>query len=160
MLDGFMLDTSFLIRFLDKDSGLHQTAHDYFRYLMENRIPMFVSSIAIAEYCVKGDFSDLPLRNIMPIGFNIDHAIKAGEMMSVVYQERRKRGAKIQPRMIIPNDTKMFAQADADERISYFLSSDSEAEKVYNLMKGSITPHFQFIDISKTNYHQVFSTFL
>jgi len=37
----------------------------------------------------------------------------------------------------------MFAQADCDENIKYFLSSDTESKKIYDVIK----PNFQFVDI-------------
>ena len=50
----------------------------------------------------------------------------------------------IQPRVIIPNDTKMFAQASAEQDIVSFVSADAEAKKVYDLLE---TPNFEFVNI-------------
>ena len=145
-----LLDTSFFIRLLNPEEKLHNNAVGYYRYFLEHDIILKVSTIAIAEYCVRGDLLDLPLRNLMVLPFNIHHSVKAGKMISHVYEEKKRRGAIIPLRAIIPNDTKMFAQADVEEDICYYATADSECGKIYNLLKTSdcISPSFRFIDIS------------
>ncbi len=51
-------------------------------------------------------------------------------------------------RNIIPNDTKLFAQADCEKSIEFYLSSDSESLKIYSILKQETTPKFQFIDLN------------
>ena len=57
---------------------------------------------------------------------------------------KQERGVVIQPRVIVPNDTKMFAQASADPDVYAFVSADSEAKKVYDLLEN---PKFEFVNI-------------
>lgn len=147
--NGVMLDTSFFIRLLNANDPLHYNALGYFKYFLEQGFVLKVSTIAIAEYCVGGDIDDLPLKNLMVLPFNYDHAVKAGKMMAEVYAEKKQRGAQIAPRMVIPNDTKMFAQADVDNDVNYYATSDVECEKVYELLKtkeGNLS--FSFLDIT------------
>lgn len=59
-----LLDTSFFIRLLKEDDRLHENAVDYFRYFLENDFVLKVSTIAIAEFCVKGSTDMLPLNNM------------------------------------------------------------------------------------------------
>ncbi len=66
--------------------------------------------------------------------------------MHGVYEEKQKRGAKFPMRSIVPNDTKMFAQAHYETDIQYFVSSDSEAKKIYEILPEH---NFIFVDISK-----------
>ena len=66
--------------------------------------------------------------------------------MRTILRVKRERGAVIQPRAVVPNDTKMFAQASTETDIQGFVSADSEARKVYDLLE---TPDFEFIDIRK-----------
>lgn len=106
---------------------------------------MVVSTIAIAEYCVKGDIHELPLRNLQILPFNIDHAKRAGEFARIVFDHK---GSILLPqRTVIPNDSKLFAQADCEIGIEMYLSSDSESKKVFDIIKGHTTPRFQFIDL-------------
>ena len=51
-------------------------------------------------------------------------------------------------RTIIPNDTKLFAQADTEPAIGFYLSSDVESNKVFTLLKREGKhPRFQFLDL-------------
>lgn len=145
-----LLDTSFFIRLLNPEEKLHKNALGYYRYFLENDIVLKVSTIAIAEYCVRGDIFDLPLRNVMVLPFNISHSVKAGKMMAHVYEEKKRRGAEMSQRAIIPNDTKMFAQADVEDDICYYATADAECRKIYDILKlgKESCPSFQFIDIS------------
>lgn len=86
-----LLDTSFLIRLLSKNDPLHQNAEDYYRYFLENGIPMYVSTITVAEYCVNGDIYELPLRSVRIIPFNIQHAPVAGGFANILYSARRSK---------------------------------------------------------------------
>ena len=149
-----LLDTSFFLRFLNDTDPLFKNADSYFRYFLEKDIIMMISTISVAEYCVGGDVHELPLRNLQIVPFNLDHAKKAGEFAKVIFTNKNK--LKYRERNIIPNDTKLFAQADIESLIEYYLSSDSESFKVYNLLKQFTTPSFQFIDLN-ISYTEIFS---
>lgn len=108
-----------------------------------------ISTIAIAEYCVRGEVSELPLKNMLIVPFNFDHAQRAGKMIAEVYAEKKRRGATIAPRAIVPNDTKMFAQADVEPDINFYGTADVECKKVYKMIEsaeGKLS--FDFIDIT------------
>lgn len=76
--------------------------------------------------------------------FVYGHAEVAAEFMRRIIHVKQERGAVIQPRVIIPNDTKMFAQASADPEVFAFVSADAEAKKVYDLLEN---PNFEFVNI-------------
>jgi PIN domain nuclease of toxin-antitoxin system len=59
-----LLDTSFFLRFLNDNDALFKNADGYFRYFIQHKIHMVVSTISIAEYCVGGDIHELPLKNL------------------------------------------------------------------------------------------------
>ncbi len=148
-----LLDTSFFLRFLNDESPLYNNADRYFRYFIQNEITMMVSTISIAEYCVGGDIQELPLKNLQIVPFNLDHSKRTGEFAKIVFQNKQK--LKLNERNIIPNDTKLFAQADCEKSVEFYLSSDTESLKIYNLLKQSINPKFQFIDLN-TPYNEIF----
>lgn len=144
-----LLDTSFFIRLLNEEDPLHENALGYFRYFLEHDFVIKISTIAIAEYCVRGEVSELPLKNMLIVPFNFDHAQRAGKMIAEVYAEKKKRGATIAPRAIVPNDTKMFAQADVEPDINFYGTADVECKKVYKMIEsaeGKLS--FKFIDIT------------
>lgn len=105
-----------------------------------------ISTIAIAEYCVRGKIIDLPLRNLQIVPFNLDHALRTGEFAKVIFENRSN--LDLNHRRIIPNDTKLFAQADTDKSTRYYLSSDTESSKIYNLLRKKSNPKFEFINLS------------
>lgn len=144
-----LLDTSFFIRLLNVEDPLHANAKGYFRYFLEHDFTIKISTIAIAEYCVRGDVCELPLKNMLVVPFNFDHAQRAGKMIAEVYAEKKRRGAIITPRVVVPNDTKMFAQADVESDVNFYGTADVECKKIYDMImsaEGKLS--FSFIDIT------------
>src|SRR6056297_1652695 len=125
MTHSVLLDTSFFIRLLNDEDSLHQNARDYFKYFLDQEITIKVSTISIAEYCVRGSVEELPLMNIQIMPFNLDQAKKAGEFARVIFEEKKVSSEDLRPRAIIPNDSKLFAQADTDTSVTHFVTSDS-----------------------------------
>lgn len=148
-----LLDTSFFLRFLNESDPLFKNADGYFRYFLQKEIIMMISTICIAEYCVGGDVHELPLRNLQIVPFNLDHSKRTGEFAKIVFQNKGK--LKLKERNIIPNDTKIFAQADCEKAVEFYLSSDTESNKIYNLLRQEAAPKFQFIDLN-TPYNETF----
>jgi hypothetical protein len=150
-----LLDTSFFLRFLNDSDPLFKNADGYFRYFLQQEISMMISTISIAEYCVGGDVHELPLRNLQIVPFNLDHSRRTGEFAKIAFDAKKKGALQIATRNIIPNDTKLFAQADTEKSIEFYLSSDTESLKIYNLLKQHANPRFQFIDLN-VPYSQTF----
>lgn len=150
-----LLDTSFFIRFLNDSDPLFKNADGYFRYFLQKEITMMISTISIAEYCVGGDVHELPLRNLQIVPFNLDHSKRTGKFAKIAFNAKRNGKIDIANRNIIPNDTKLFAQADCEKAIEFYLSSDSESLKIYNLLRQETAPKFQFIDLN-TPYNETF----
>ena len=146
MHKSVLLDTSFFIRFLNDGDKLYNNADAYFRYFIQNDITMVVSTILIAEYCVIGNITELPLKNLQILPFNINHAKRTGEFAKIAFEN--KNILDLNNRNIIPNDTKLFAQADIELSIEYYLTSDTQSKKIYDLLKDKNPINFKFIDIN------------
>jgi len=144
--NAVLLDTSFFLRFLNDNDPLFKNADGYFRYFLEKDIVMMISTVSIAEYCVGGDVHELPLKNLQIVPFNLDHAKRTGDFAKIIFQHKNK--LQLKERNIIPNDTKLFAQADTEKAVELYLSSDSESFKIYKLLKEYTNPKFQFIDLN------------
>ena len=129
-----LLDTSFFLRFLNDNDPLFKNADGYFRYFLQEDIEMFISTVSIAEYCIGGDINELPLKNLKIVPFNLNHAKRTGEFAKIAFQARSTGALQINKRKIMPNDTKLFAQADCEKTVEFYLSSDSESYKVYNII--------------------------
>jgi ribosomal protein L27 len=78
--------------------------------------------------------------------FNVDHAVRVGNFRAAF------RGLQIAPgeRVIVANDTKLFAQADTTAEISHFLTADEECKKKYaRLQEAGVRPTFEILSIRK-----------
>ena len=123
-----MLDTSFCIRLMDKTDPLHQNALEYYRYFLQEKITVHLSTIAITEYAVGDDPQNLPLSNIQIEAFDFLDAREAGNFHKFF------KGA--QPtiegynRRLIVNDLKIFAQVKT-KKLDAIISSDIESLKRY-----------------------------
>ncbi len=148
MAKAVLLDSGFLIRLMNPEEPLHQVALDIFRGFVIDGIVCKVSTIALAEYGVKGDLRYLPVKYLQYLPFLYSHAEKASVFMRKIIEVKKERGAVIHPRVIIPNDTKMFAQASTDEDVYAFVSADAEAKKIYDLLEN---PGFEFLNIREIN---------
>ena len=145
--EGILLDTSFFIRLLNEEDALHQNVLRYFRYFLEKKFILKISTISIAEYCVKGEIDELPLKDVQILPFNIDHAVQAGRFAALVFEKRQE--LYLPDRRIIPNDTKLFAQADTDAQIQYFVTSDNKCIKIFDLIAERQNLRFGIINIAK-----------
>ncbi|MUH35173.1 hypothetical protein D9O36_04915 [Zobellia amurskyensis] len=147
MKHSILLDTSFFIRLLNNEDKLHSNALGYYKYFLENEITLKVSTITIAEYCVLGKLEDLPLLNIQILPFNLNEAQRAGEFAKVIFLENKVSLSSLHPRAIIPNDSKLFAQADIDKTITHFVTSDVRSKGTLGLLKKGLNPKFDIISI-------------
>lgn len=148
-INTVLLDTSFFIRLLNEDDLLHENALDYYRYFLSNNYILKCSTISIAEYCIKGTIDELPLNNLQILPFNINHAEKAGLFGNLAFEEKKSGNINITDRRIIPNDIKLFAQADIDETISYFVTSDSACENMYKAIRKNTSVNFEIMNIRR-----------
>ncbi|MCI1784531.1 MAG: PIN domain-containing protein [Bacteroidales bacterium] len=145
---GVLLDTSFLIRLLSVSDPLHGNALDYYKYFLDNSIAMYVSTISISEYCVKGEVSELPLVSMKIIPFNFHHATKAGKIACALYKARNNGDFPVKDRLIIPNDSNLFAQATIENDIKYFVTSDVKAADVIKKISEREPISFNHLDIN------------
>jgi len=156
-MHSVLLDTSFFVRLLNDDDNLHINAKEYYKYFLENDIIMKISTISIAEFCVRDEIENLPLDTIQIIPFNLEHAKIAGLFAKNIFLSKRIIDIEIRPRAIIPNDSKLFAQAHVDKSIQQYITSDTESGKTIALLNKNIKTNFTFVDI-KHPVNEVFGT--
>lgn len=123
-MHSVLLDTSFCIRILKKDEPLHQNAIDYFEYFLDQKIELFISTIAIAEYSVKDDPANLPLKMMKIIPFDFFDGKTAGEFHSILIEQKNK----IQniDRNIVKDDCKLIAQL-YNRQIEGYITKDRKS---------------------------------
>lgn len=121
-VQGALLDTSLILRLVKPSDPLYSNVQSWFRELLGHKVPMYFSTIAIAEYCVKGNVGELPLPNLRILPFNMDHAMRAGLYALTLLEQRKRDGGD--ERAVVLNDVKLLAQAEATVGISHFLTKD------------------------------------
>lgn len=147
-----LLDTSFFIRLLNPSDKLHSNALNYYKYFLTESITLKVSTISIAEYCV----DELSLKTLQILPFNLDHAVRTGEFAAVLFRENSISIERIHPRAIIPNDSKLFAQAYTDKSVTHFVTSNKRSATTFSILKREVKPRFDLLDIS-TPYNEFFA---
>ncbi len=141
-----LLDTSFILRLLNENDPLCNNAEGYYRYFLEKKISLIISTIATGEYCVKGKLSELPLKDLQILPYNLSHSVKAGEFAGILF-DKKALGELDIDRKLIPNDVKMFAQANVEDKIGYYVTSDGESEKMIMTLSGELKLNFEIINI-------------
>lgn len=134
-LNSVLLDTSFLITFADPHRPHHDIAEQYFRECVARRVPMYLSTIAASEFEVKQRISDLPLRNLIVLPFNLEHAVQCGLLFAGTARDAED------DRVTFKDDLKLIAQCDV-EGITHILTEDVHtlAKYVRRLHGGVFKP--------------------
>jgi len=140
-----VLDTCFLINLVDANTEMHSEAVEYFRYFASRKIPMYISTISIAEYCVSGDLTGLPLKNLRIVPFNTPEAVLAGKYAGILFDARRRNELDVQ-RIVIPNDVKIFAAVQVCGA-RYFVTSDTKSAELLGRIAGVEPLSFSHLDI-------------
>lgn len=139
------INTSFLIRLLNENDPLNSNAKRYLRILLDSGCEVLLSTIAIAEYCVRGNIDDLPLAMMHILPFDEAHAVRAGEYARSAFDSN----VVVSERRIIPNDCKLFAQADC-ESSRWYLTSDGRSRNLFEHLQNAIGLSPEFIDIRES----------
>ena len=123
-MHSVLLDTSFCIRLLKKDDTLHQNAIDYFQYFLEQKMELFISTIAIAEYSVKDDPVNLPLKMMKIIPFDFFDGKTAGEFHSILLEQKNRK--QDIDRNVVKDDCKLIAQL-YNRKIEGYITKDRKS---------------------------------
>lgn len=93
---------------MDDQDPLHQNALAYFRYFLTEKITIHLSTIAVAEYAVGDDPSNLPIDKLQLEAFDFRDAATAGSLQGALIGQ--KFNIEGYNRRIIANDVKILAQ--------------------------------------------------
>lgn len=145
-MDSILLDTSFCIRLLKSNDDLHQNAKDYFKYFLENKIEIFLSSIVIAEYSVKDDPANLPLEFVKIIPFDYFDGKTAGEFHSILLN-KKEQVVDIE-RNVIKDDCKLMAQL-FNRNIKGYITKDRKSfSQIIAPIQASKKISIELLDLS------------
>lgn len=138
MAAGVALDTSFLITLADPKRANHQAARQYWRLFAEQKIPMFLPTIAISEFCIKQEIPLEILRACIVLPFNYADALKAA---GLDFRSANRAG---ESRDSLKDDVKIIAQAIVKEA-EWLITDDGGslyrfAKKLSEDGKSKVTP--------------------
>ncbi|MEK7432066.1 MAG: type II toxin-antitoxin system VapC family toxin [Cyanobacteriota bacterium] len=145
MKNKAFLDTNFFINMIDPSKPYHKNANDYFEAFLLNQIELYTSTIVIAEYCVKGEVTELPLKYLKIMSFDYPSAITTGKIAKFIFDN--KANLNLATRKIIPNDTKLLSQAE-NLNIDCFISNDNDCHRMHNLLRKNNLIHYEYFDIA------------
>jgi hypothetical protein len=115
---------------------------------IRQQINMRISTISIAEYCVKGDYDDLLKYELMlPISYHENMAIITSSFAKILLDAKRNGITEFPDfnKKVIANDVKLLATANSNIDISYYISSDTGNQAMYDFLKTKTEIKFQFI---------------
>ncbi len=153
-LKKVFFDTSFFIRLYKTDDSDYENAKTYWRRFRENDCELFLSTIVAAEFGTGGAIKKLPYKYVTVLPFNLNHAERAAALAMVAFESKRKGMVELENRVVIPNDTKILAQAE-EINTDLFIARDDNCEKVYQLMKENGLLSFDYLDL-RTSPNQFF----
>jgi hypothetical protein len=119
MANSVLLDTSFLISLVDGTRTHHEKAKEFYKYFLDNKHPMILSSIATAEFCIKQPLTDLPLSNFRLLPFNIPDSYHISNLFESYFK------GKGDGRIKVKDDFKLVSQASFNQ-ITYFITEDDK----------------------------------
>jgi predicted nucleic acid-binding protein len=114
-----LLDTSFLISLVDQNRANHIVAAQYYKFLLEQQIPIYFSAIVAAEIAIKQPITDFPLKNFRILPFNITHSVEAARIWNLLGGHDTGDN-----RAVVRDDVKIIAQALRHE-IPFILTEDA-----------------------------------
>ncbi len=107
MRNGVFLDTSFLISLVNPAEANHQTATLFYRHFLKERMPMAISAIVVAEFCVKQRLDTLPMEQFVPLPFTHEDAVVVAGLDFKAYQ------SPAVPRPVLKDDFKIIGHAES-----------------------------------------------
>ena len=119
MRNGVFLDTSFLITLANPAEARHQVAKLYFQYFLRERMPMAVSAIVVAEFCVKQALNTLPWEQLIPLPFTHEDAVVVAGLDFKAYQSPEVQ------RQVLKDDFKIIGHAEA-RGYGYLITDDAK----------------------------------
>ena len=120
MRAGVMLDTSFLITLADPRRDRHAVAKQYYRHFLDAKMPMLVSAIVVAEFCVRQELATLPLEQLVLLPFTHEDAVVAAS-----FDFKSFKGGGEADRQSLKDDFKIIGHAQA-RNLGYLITDDAD----------------------------------
>ncbi|WP_267096096.1 type II toxin-antitoxin system VapC family toxin [Xanthomonas sacchari] len=103
---GLLIDTSALIAFVQPTNVHHENAKAYIEAAIRDDVPLYISSLTLAEFCGRQDFSSIDTKTFIPVGFESPEGVLAAKFDS---QLKRQSG---DDRVALKIDVMLIAHAE------------------------------------------------
>jgi hypothetical protein len=133
MNNSVLLDTSFLISLVDDTRGNHAKAKGFYKYFIDNKMHMILSSIVTSEFCIKQSLTDLPISNFRTLPFNIPDSFH----LSAIFEDKFRNYNTETSRNSVKDDYKIVSQCNFN-KIEYLITED---EPLCKLITNLNTEH-------------------
>lgn len=141
MIKSVLLDTCFLISFVDKLRPNHENAIGFYKYFIENKISMYLSSIVVSEFSIKQSIEDLPLEDFRSLSYNIPDSYASVSIYNEMMNDKPEGAC----RNCIKDDYKLTGLCEFN-KIDYLITEDRRFFDKLNQFKKkgaiSFTPLF------------------
>lgn len=76
---------------------------------------------------------------------------RQGRFANVLFEAKANDLIKIPDRLIIPNDSKIFAQGSVEKDIRYFVTADVKSKKVIETLRIKCAADIEHLDINTSH---------
>jgi predicted nucleic acid-binding protein len=136
-----LLDTSFWLAVLDPERPHHAHATGYLRYLLEQQVPLYLSTISAAELAELLPLVELPAFGYCRLlAFNLRDAEQAAELATQLRERATTTGART-----LSDDCKVLAQV-MTQGIGALAADDAELAALVRGMRP--TGGFRYLDVA------------
>jgi hypothetical protein len=143
VLSGVLLDTGFVIALSKPDDRHHDVARAYWKYFIDNEIPMYLSAIVVSEFTLVMSIPDDILNCCIVLPFGYLDAVRAGQ-----FDLLRGRDPNMQ-RDSVKDDMKIIAHA-AGAGVEYVVTRDPGSFVKYcDAMREKGKARFRIIELNE-----------
>lgn len=127
---GAVLDTSFFITLAGKDRAHHAAARDYWRWLIEKGVPLYLPTIVVSEFYLRQELPPEIARACITLPFNWDDAIQCSKFRFPLSDRDPST-----PRESLKDDLKIMAQAVV-QNAAYLITDDEGFHRTATRLKA------------------------
>lgn len=117
-MPGVLLDTGFLVALSKPDDHHHKIAREYWKYFLQNHVPIYLSTIVVAEFSIVLEIPDDILNCCLRLPFNYIDAVRSGKFDLLKGRDKEK-----DDRDSLKDDMKIIAHA-AGAGVDYIITRD------------------------------------
>jgi hypothetical protein len=152
-MSGVLLDTGFLVALSKPNDHHHEIAREYWKYFLQNHIPIYLSTIVVAEFSLVMEVPDEILKCCIILPFGYRDGVRAGK-----FDLLKGRELGQEDRVALKDDMKIIAHA-AGAGVDYLITRDPKGfVRFCEAMEEEGKLRFRVINMfdgfSESHFHQ------